>query len=42
MPNATLDPTMIVDVQWQLSAPTGAADAGGCAASFTVANVAFY
>jgi hypothetical protein len=42
MPNATLDPTTIVDVQWQLSARTGAADAGGCAATFTVENVAFY
>jgi hypothetical protein len=42
MPNPTLDPTTIVSVQWQLSAPLGTPGAGGCAASFSVANVTFY
>ncbi len=37
-PIAKLDPTTILDVEWQLSAPTG----GSCAADFTVENVAFY
>ena len=41
MPNDKLDPTTLVDVQWQLSAPAGA-EAYGCTASFTVANVSFY
>jgi hypothetical protein len=40
-PIAKLDPSTLVDVEWQLSAPTGA-DGGSCAASFTVENVAFY
>ena len=40
-PLSKLDPTTIVDVEWQLSAPTGA-DGGACSANFTVANVAFY
>jgi hypothetical protein len=41
MPIAALDPSTIVTVQWQLTAPTGA-DAGGCAASFTVRKATFY
>jgi hypothetical protein len=41
-PLSKLDPATILDVQWQLSAPTGGADAGTCAANFTVENVAFY
>jgi hypothetical protein len=40
-PVAKLDPTTILDVEWQLSAPTGTGG-GSCAADFTVANVAFY
>ena len=40
-PISKLDPSTLVDVQWQLSAPTGA-DGGSCAADFTVENVAFY
>ena len=40
-PIAKLDPATLVDVEWQLSAPTGA-DGGSCAANFTVTNVAFY
>ena len=40
MPVASLDPTTVVTVQWQLtSAPAGD---GSCSANFTVANVAFY
>ncbi|HVZ88185.1 MAG TPA: hypothetical protein VHG72_14525 [Polyangia bacterium] len=43
MPRSTVDPAHLISVQWQLSAPTtGAADAGGCAADFTVENVSFY
>jgi hypothetical protein len=43
MPTATLDPSTILTVQWQLVGPTGAG-AGGvlCAADFTVENVKFY
>ena len=41
MPNDKLDPTTLVDVQWQLSSPAGA-EAYGCNASFTVANVSLY
>ena len=40
-PVSKLDPATIVDVEWQLSAPTGA-DGGSCSANFTVKNVAFY
>ncbi len=40
-PISKLDPSTLVDVEWQLSAPTGA-DGGSCSASFTVKNVAFY
>jgi hypothetical protein len=40
-PISKLDPTTILDVEWQLSAPTGA-DGGACSANFTVKNVAFY
>jgi hypothetical protein len=40
MPHDKLDPTTLVDVQWQLSAPL--TDAAGCTASFTVENVSFY
>jgi hypothetical protein len=44
MPIATLDPTTIVTIQWQLSADLAAADGGvgACAAAFTVSNVSFY
>jgi hypothetical protein len=42
MPTPTADPSTIVAVQWQLTAPLGSTDAGGCAADFTVKNVAFY
>jgi hypothetical protein len=40
-PQSAPDRSTIVDVVWQLSAPTGA-DGGSCAASFTVENVSFY
>ncbi len=40
-PISSLDPSTLVDVEWQLSAPTGA-DGGSCSANFTVKNVAFY
>jgi hypothetical protein len=40
-PVAKLDPATIVEVEWELSAPTGA-DGGSCSANFTVENVAFY
>jgi hypothetical protein len=40
-PISKLDPATIVDVEWQLSAPTGAGG-GSCSANFTVKNVAFY
>ena len=40
-PIAKLDPATIVDVEWQLSAPTGP-DGGSCSADFTIENVAFY
>jgi hypothetical protein len=40
-PISKLDPATIVDVEWQLSAPTGAGG-GSCSANFTVTNVAFY
>jgi hypothetical protein len=42
MPIATLDPSTLVTIQWQLSSPLDAADGGGCSASFTVENVSFY
>jgi hypothetical protein len=43
VPIATLDPSMILTVQWQLVGPTGAGDGGVlCAADFTVENVKFY
>ncbi|HVT10111.1 MAG TPA: hypothetical protein VHO67_21770 [Polyangia bacterium] len=42
VPLSGLDPGTLVTVQWQLSASTLAGDAGGCAADFTVKNVAFY
>jgi hypothetical protein len=38
VPISRLDPSTLVDVEWQLSAPTG----GSCSASFSVKNVAFY
>jgi hypothetical protein len=38
-PIATLDPSTIITVQWQLNAKSGGP---GCSANFTVANVAFY
>jgi hypothetical protein len=38
-PMATVDPTTIVSVQWQLLA---GADAGSCSANFSVENVSFY
>ncbi len=40
-PISKLDPATILDVEWQLSAPTGA-DGGSCSANFTVKNVGFY
>jgi hypothetical protein len=40
-PQSLPDRSTIVDVIWQLSAPTGA-DGGACAANFTVENVSFY
>jgi hypothetical protein len=40
-PIGALDPSTLVDVEWQLS-PSPGADGGACAASFTVENVAFY
>jgi hypothetical protein len=43
MPVATLDPSAILTVQWQLVGPTGTGDGGVlCAADFTVENVKFY
>ena len=33
MPNPTADPSTLVAVQWQLTAPLGATDGGGCAAA---------
>jgi hypothetical protein len=41
MPARPFDPSSIVNVQWQFTAPEGA-DAGGCAADFTVTNATFY
>ncbi len=38
-PNAKIDPTTIMTVEWELSAPSGGV---GCSANFTVENVAFY
>jgi hypothetical protein len=40
-PIATVDPTTIVSLQWQLVA-VGGADAGGCSANFSVENISFY
>jgi hypothetical protein len=40
-PQSTPDTSTIVDVIWQLSAPTGTGG-GACAANFTVSNVSFY
>ena len=37
---APVDPTEILNIQWQLNVPAGA-DAGGCTGSFTIDNVAF-
>ena len=37
---APVDPTQILNIQWQLNVPAGA-DAGGCTGSFTIDNVAF-
>jgi hypothetical protein len=42
MPSSSLDPSSLIGIQWQLSAHTGGADAGGCTADFTVSNVQFY
>jgi hypothetical protein len=42
MPIAKLDPTTITAVQWQLGGQAGVTDVSACAASFTIANVAFY
>lgn len=42
MPSNGFDPSDLIGVQWQLSARTGGADAGGCTADFTVSNVSFY
>jgi hypothetical protein len=41
-PVSTLDPSSLVNVQWQLAGPTSSANAGGCAANITVSNVSFY
>jgi hypothetical protein len=41
-PIGGFDTTKIISVEWQLSAPLGAADGGGCAAQFTIDNAAFY
>ncbi|HEY6475103.1 MAG TPA: hypothetical protein VI456_00895 [Polyangia bacterium] len=40
-PVSALDPSTLVDVEWQLS-PSPGADGGACSANFTVSNVAFY
>jgi hypothetical protein len=40
-PISALDPSTLVDVEWQLS-PSAGADGGACAANFTVKNVSFY
>ena len=37
---AAVDPTEILNVQWQLNVPA-APDAGGCTGTFTIDNVAF-
>jgi hypothetical protein len=41
MPADEVDATTIVTVQWQVQAPR-VPDAGGCAASITISNAAFY
>jgi hypothetical protein len=41
-PISTLDPHTLIDVQWQLTSPSGATDGGACSANFTVENVSFY
>ncbi len=40
-PTSALDPSRLVDVEWQLSPSPGAGD-GACVANFTVKNVSFY
>jgi hypothetical protein len=40
MPVGLVDPTTIVNIEWEVSAPLGSP--GTCAASFTVSNAAFY
>jgi hypothetical protein len=42
MPIGALDPHSVVGVQWQLTAPAGAPDGGGCSANFTVSNARVY
>ncbi len=40
-PVATVDPTRVVSLQWQLVSAANA-DGGGCSANFSVKNVSFY
>ena len=40
-PIATVDPTKLISLQWQLIA-VKSADGGTCQASFSVENVSFY
>jgi hypothetical protein len=40
-PVGALDPSMLVDVQWQLN-PARGADGGVCMANLTIKNVSFY
>lgn len=40
-PTSALNPSTLVDVEWQLS-PSPGADGGACSANFTVKNVSFY
>ncbi len=42
MPVGVLDATTVVSAQWQLTAPLGPPDAGGCNATFAIENAAFY
>jgi hypothetical protein len=42
MPVDGVDPATLVALYWQVSAPLGGADGGGCTAAFVIENVAFY
>jgi hypothetical protein len=42
MPADGVDPRTLVTLYWQVSATLGSEDGGGCSATFTVENLAFY